>query len=205
MTTKMTLFLASTSPRRQELIQRLGLPVEVVTNKAEEIIDPSWTPNEAVEQLSKVKARVAYELKMQQTPNLEGILIGADTIVVLDNLILGKPTNEAHAKEMLTALQGRAHRVITGVTLIHLTNGEERTFHQQTKVWMKALNENELDMYIATGEPMDKAGSYGIQGMGALFIEKIEGDYYSVMGLPLNLIYQQLLVIGVNPLLNPLL
>ncbi|WEG12301.1 Maf family protein [Pullulanibacillus sp. KACC 23026] len=186
MNTTHTLYLASTSPRRRELIQKLGLPVKIVNNNAEEVIDPSWSPTEAVEQLSMIKAHAAYRNMKATGDLLSGILISADTVVVLEGEILGKPSDAEQAKQMLSSLQGRSHHVLTGFTLIHLQSGETVTSHEQTTVWMKPLQPEQIARYSATGEPMDKAGSYGIQDLGATFIERIEGDYFNVVGLPLS-------------------
>lgn len=178
------LFLASGSPRRRELIQLLRLPFEIVENKAEENIDPDWTPEAAVENLSKIKARGGFEAIKDREKN--GLLIGADTIVVLKNKILGKPCDRQHAFEMLSSLQGNMHRVLTGITLIDLETQVQLTTHEETQVWMKPLEEDQIWRYIDSGEPMDKAGSYGIQNLGATLISKIEGDYFNVVGLPLS-------------------
>lgn len=194
LTTNKKLLLASGSPRRRELIQLLGLPVEIVENKAEECIEPDWTPETAVENLSNIKAQAGFEtIKVQKT---NGLLIGADTIVVLKNQILGKPRDREHAFEMLTALQGNTHRVLTGITLIDLETQVQVTTHEETKVWMKPLDQDQIWRYIDSGEPMDKAGSYGIQNLGATLISRIEGDYFNVVGLPLSCLADNLKKFG---------
>ena len=119
-----------------------------------------------------------------------GIVLGADTIVVLDNEVLGKPQDEADARQMLERLSGRSHSVVTGVAL--LIKGDEVVFHNETKVYFKELAPFEIESYIASGEPMDKAGAYGIQGKGALWVEKIEGSYTNVVGLPVEHVYDEL-------------
>ncbi len=179
------IILASSSPRRRELIQLLGYPFEVCSRQVEESINPQFSPEENVKYLAKIKAEaVAKEYKSEW-------IIGADTMVCLRNHILGKPKNEAEAEKMLQLLSGEKHRVITGVALI-----KENTvinFCETTYVQMKVLSIQEIKQYIATGEPMDKAGAYGIQGKGAVFIEGIQGDYYNVVGLPIHQIYKRLI------------
>ncbi len=183
MTNPVTLYLASTSPRRQELIRIFGLPVRIVANKADETIEPNWTPEVAVEQLSQIKAEAAFNAS--KATHKSGLLIGADTIVVLNNRILGKPQDAKHAHSILMDLQGNTHTVMTGVTILDFATGKQTTFHEETSVWMKALDEAQIERYIASGEPMDKAGAYGIQGIGSTLIQRIEGDYFNVVGLPL--------------------
>jgi septum formation protein len=193
----MKLFLASTSPRRQDLIQRLGLPVEILKNTADETFDPTWSPEKVVQHLSKIKAQAAFATLKATHPQESGILVGADTIVVVNNTILGKPENTAHAATMLHTLQGNKHKVFTGITLIDTNSGKEITTYEGTQVWMKALDSEQIERYIATGEPMDKAGSYGIQGIGATLIHRLEGDYFNVVGLPLSKLADQLKEFGI--------
>lgn len=156
----------------------------------------------AKEVASMVKA---YETGHEELMTPQDILvIGADTIVACDDIILGKPKDEADAKRMLTLLSGRKHAVYTGVTFVFLDkNGRvgAHTFYERTFVTMKQLSEHEIDRYIATGEPMDKAGAYGIQGKCAIYIEGIEGDYNNVVGLPVARIYQELQNLGIDPYL----
>lgn len=180
-----TLILASGSPRRKELIKLLDYPFEVCSREVEEIINEHISPEENVKCLAKLKAEaVAKDYKSQW-------VIGADTIVCLEDHILGKPNNHLQAQEMLQLLSGKKHRVITGVALMR--GDEVITFCETTYVQMKRLSLQEIQDYIATGEPMDKAGAYAIQGKGAIFIEGIEGDYYNVVGLPIHQIYKRLL------------
>lgn len=182
-----TIILASGSPRRKELIKLLGYPFEVCQGQVEEIINPQLSPEENVKYLAQLKAEaVAKDYKDHR-------IIGADTMVCLEDHILGKPENEAEAEKMLQLLSGKKHRVITGVALIR--EDEVITFCETTYVQMKILSLQEIQDYIATGEPMDKAGAYGIQGKGAVFIEGIEGDYYNVVGLPIHQIYKRLIEI----------
>lgn len=177
------LILASASPRRRELLRQLGLDFEVRTSDAEEAATehPS-APAAYAERLARIKARdVARGVE-------EGTVIGADTVVVLDGEIINKPADAADALDMLGRLQGRAHHVITGVAVLTVQGGRvvrEETRHEVTEVRMRAVEEAELRAYIATGEPMDKAGAYGIQGRAAAFVEGVTGDYFSVVGLPL--------------------
>ncbi len=178
------IILASSSPRRQELLKLLDYPFEVCVESVEEIIDKSISPEENVQNLAKLKAgAVAKKYRSQW-------VIGADTMVCLDDHILGKPQDEVQAKEILKLLSGRRHRVITGVALIK--GDEVIKFCETTYVKMKVLSDVEIDEYIATKESIDKAGAYGIQGKGAIFIEGIEGDYYNVVGLPIHQIYKRL-------------
>lgn len=186
------IILASSSPRRKELLELIGIPFIVDPSQAEEIIDELLTPKEVVESLALLKAKDVAK----RYP--EGIIIGADTIVVLDNEILGKPVSHADAFNSLQKLQGKAHQVYSGVAIINAKTNQSCVCHQATKVFMSPLNEAEIHHYIATGEPMDKAGSYGIQGIGAVFIEKIEGDYFNVVGLPLSLLRKQLKDFQIN-------
>lgn len=176
----MELILASASPRRRELLSRLGLEFTVLAAQADETLLPGLSPREQVIRLSAIKAQAVREA-LESRPGQ--VIVSADTVVVLDDAILGKPKNKAQAAEMLRALSGRAHLVLTGVTV--LTEGGPRQLCEETQVFFRPLRETEITAYIRTGEPMDKAGAYGIQGYGALFVEKLIGDYYNVMGLPL--------------------
>lgn len=176
----MELILASASPRRRELLSRLGLEFTVLAAQADETLLPGLSPREQVIRLSAIKAQAVREA-LESRPGQ--VIVSADTVVVLDDAILGKPKNAAQAAEMLRALSGRAHLVLTGVTV--LTEDGPRQLCEETQVFFRPLRETEITAYIRTGEPMDKAGAYGIQGYGALFVEKLIGDYYNVMGLPL--------------------
>ena len=171
--------LASGSPRRQELLTRMGITeFDVRVPEADEDYPAGLSPQEIVSYISRVKADAAAKLC---TP--DEIVITADTMVFLDDQRLGKPADEAGALRMLTALQGRHHTVCTGVTVRR--GGESYTECETTEVYFRTATEKELLGYIATGEPMDKAGAYGIQGLGSLLVEKIHGDYFNVMGLPI--------------------
>ncbi len=171
----MKLILASQSPRRQELLRLFGLPFEVRVADIDETMDMEKSAFEEVARVSRCKA-----LAVPRTP--EDVVIAADTIVVCEGRVLGKPHSEAEAEKMLQLLSGRDHQVMTGVTV--LRGGQERVFTEVTDLHFRPLSQKEIGRYIQSGEPMDKAGAYGIQGGAALFCEKMAGDYYNVMGLP---------------------
>lgn len=172
--------LASASPRRRELLEQIGLPFTVVPSLAEETIPAGLTPSMAVQALSLLKAG-----DVARTQPHEALIIGADTVVVLDGEILTKPKNEDEAFAMLRRLSGRKHQVLTGITVFRRKDGKSVSVTEETNVYFKQLSDAEIEAYVKTKEPLDKAGAYGIQGLGGLFIEKIEGDYYNVVGLPL--------------------
>lgn len=252
-----TLILASSSPRRQELIRSLGLPFVIQASDADESVPSGWEPARIVETLSLRKAEAVYRQSPEPVPG--GIVIGSDTIVVLDGQVLGKPQDEADAKRMLSRLQGRTHHVYSGVacldadsgrsvaasraTRVHMNpltprqiehcvatgepldkagaydntmylgdTGQYRILsetssgqpeiivgHTVSKVTFRPMSDEEIKGYVKTGDPLDKAGAYGVQGLGSVFVERIEGDFYSIMGLPLNLLYQMLLKFGISP------
>lgn len=175
----MKLILASGSPRRRELLERMGLTFTVQPADADETLAPGLTAQEQVIRLSRKKAEA-----VAAAHGLDGdtVILSADTVVVLDGNILGKPRDEADAARMLEAFSGRSHLVLTGVTV--LSGGGMESHCEETEVHFRPISQAEIDAYIATGEPMDKAGAYGIQGYAALFVEKLVGDYYNVMGLP---------------------
>lgn len=172
------LILASGSPRRRELLERIGLKFTIQAANVDETLLPGISAREQVMRLSRIKAQAVADTQNEQT-----VILSADTVVVLDGTILGKPKDAADAKKMLTALSGRSHLVLTGVT-VWSGSGIE-THCEETEVFLRPMTEAEIGAYIATGEPMDKAGAYGIQGYAALFVEKLVGDYYNVVGLPL--------------------
>lgn len=187
------LVLASQSPRRQELLRSLGAEFSVVPASINENSVEGHTPVELAEgaayaKASWVAARVA-----------EGIVVGADTIVLLDSgEILGKPRGVSEAVVMLSRLSGTGHQVVTGVAVLDSGNGRERVFHEVTRVFFRSLSQREIEQYVATGEPLDKAGAYGIQGKGALLVERIEGCYFNVVGLPLPKLGQALSDFGIS-------
>ena len=179
----MQLILASQSPRRKELLGLFHIPFVIKVADIDEAMDPSRSPAEEVARVSRAKAEAIAR-------NAEDVVIAADTIVVLEEEVLGKPKDEADAVRMLTALSGRDHQVMTGMTVLR---GEKAlTCTEITDIHFRPLSQKEIEAYVATGEPMDKAGSYGIQGGAALFAEKMHGDYYNVMGLPVCRLWQML-------------
>ena len=192
---KKRIILGSASPRRRELLEQIGVEFEVKVSGKEEVYY-SLDPAAIVKELALMKAEnVAEELGAADTQEKDLIVIGADTVVVLDGEILGKPKDEADAERMLKALQGRSHDVYTGAAfLTYGRNGDKEvcSYAVGTRVFVNPMTENEIRAYIATGEPMDKAGAYGIQGRFAAYIDGIEGDYYNVVGLPVSYIYQEL-------------
>ena len=169
------IILASASPRRKELLTTAGVEFEVLVSEADETIPEGTALKDAAMMTAEKKALAVAE-------NRDGIVIGADTIVVIDDKILGKPKDEADAFGMLRLLSGREHEVITGVCI---TDGEKtEKFAQVSKVRFYDLTDDEITAYVATKEPMDKAGAYGIQGKGCVLVESIEGDYFNIVGLP---------------------
>lgn len=177
--------LASGSPRRRELLGQMGIAnFEVLPARGEESAPAGLTPEELVAHLALQKAREVFGLRPQAT------VIGADTVVALEDRVLGKPATEGQAVEMLTALSGRRHAVYTGVAVL---SGDRVLQHvERTLVEFRSLTRREIEAYVATGEPMDKAGAYGIQGRACVFIRGIRGDYYNVVGLPVCALHQLL-------------
>ncbi len=185
------IILASQSPRRQELLKLTGLPFTVRAADIDETMDKSLPVQQEVTRVSRMKAQA---IAAGASP--DDIVIAADTIVVIDGRELGKPHSEAEALDMLRLLSGRTHEVVTVLSVCRGTHIESEAV--VTKVTFRPLCEEELRAYIKTGEPMDKAGSYGIQGYGAMFVSRIEGDYFSVMGLPLCPLCRMLRAFGVR-------
>lgn len=174
------LILASQSPRREALLRQVGLEFDVTPSTVEEQIPEGLSPAEAARKLAEEKARSVASRRT------EGLVIGADTVVVVDGQILGKPADSQEARAMLRRLSGREHQVITGIAVVDAATGHERSDSVTTAVRFAPLSEQVIDRYVATDEPLDKAGAYAIQGFGALLIESINGDYYNVVGLPLR-------------------
>lgn len=176
-----SIILASQSPRRSQLLKQINIPFTVQVSEVEEHINSiEGTPENKAQQLALMKARdVASKCK-------EGIIIGADTIVVLDNTIMGKPSDENEAFLMLKRLNGRQHRVITGLAVIDVATGLTKVDYEETFVSFKKVSDETIQNYISTREPFGKAGAYGIQGLGAILVKKIDGCYYNVVGLPLS-------------------
>ena len=181
--------LASGSPRRLELLRQIGLEVDVYTSAFDEVSGDNAEKVVAVNALGK--GQLVVEQVGSEIP-----VIAADTMVVLENEILGKPFDSNDAAVMLRKLSGRVHRVLTGVAVFYKTQNLVEVV--ETKVWFRSLSEIEINAYVATGEPFDKAGAYGIQGRGAVLGEKIEGCYNNVVGLPLTRLYQMMAQIGVK-------
>ena len=189
------IILASASPRRRELLERAGIPFIVCPSKGEEQITVS-DPAEVVEELSEQKAREVFLKTVGEI-----LVIGADTVVAVNGKILGKPKDQEEARRMLRSIQGGSHEVYTGVTLLTREEGAERqrTFHVMTKVVFYPMSEEEIQHYVDTKEPLDKAGAYGIQGKAGIFVKEIHGDYNNVVGLPVARLYQELKEMGINP------
>lgn len=187
----MKIVLASQSPRRRELLGQMGLTFTIQKPNIDEEAYNGLPPQELVKTLSREKA-----LHIARDEDPDTVVIGSDTVVVLDGVILGKPADEADAARMLSALSGRSHEVCTGVTVVQ---GDRVLSHAEvTEVSFRPLTAEEINAYIRTGEPMDKAGAYGIQGLAALFVEGIRGDYANVVGLPVHRLGRMLAEFGVD-------
>jgi len=177
------LVLASGSPRRAEILERAGWPYEIIVAGIDETLLPNEEAAAYVQRLARSKAKkVASGLD-------HGLVLGADTTVVVDDQILGQPLDEADARRMLDLLNAKWHEVLTGVALVRV-GGETRVGYETTRVRFAEMSDEEIDWYTGTGEPFGKAGAYGIQGKASLFIEEIEGDYFNIMGLPIRLVYE---------------
>lgn len=186
------IILASQSPRRRDLLKQIGLKFEIDPSNYEEDMTLKMEPNKLAEFLSLGKA------KDVATRHKDSIIISADTIVAVDEDVFGKPKTPEKAKYMLQKLSGRAHSVITGFTIIDTGANKQITRSVETKVYFKNLSEQEIDLYVATGEPLDKGGGYAIQGKAALFVEKIEGDYFNIVGLPILALTEELKNLGIK-------
>jgi septum formation protein len=186
--------LASASPRRKELLEQIGLRFEVEPSDYEEDIAPGSEPHEMAKKLSLGKARAAA-LKHRKA-----LIIAADTFVVFGDRILGKPRTNAEAREMLRALNGQAHSVISGFTILDTETGKVVSRSVETRVHMRKLTLRDIDGYVRSKEPLDKAGGYAIQGRGAVLVERIEGDYFNVVGLPLSALADALREFGIKVL-----
>ncbi|MEF9952336.1 MAG: Maf family protein [Clostridium sp.] len=187
----MDMILASASPRRREILDLYGINYKVIPSDVDENIN-ALSPYEMVETLSYMKAKSVAQ------NNINSLIIGADTVVYLDGVILGKPKTKEDAYNMLKSLSGKCHEVVTGVSLVSISSNINISDYEVTKVYFKELTDKEIYDYIESKEPLDKAGSYGIQGIGSVFVEKIEGCYFNVVGLPTNKLYNLLGRIGVN-------
>ena len=186
------IILASASPRRKELLEKLGLKFEVDASNCEEEIDPVLGPDELVRRISITKAKAVAQRHQ------DAVIIAADTIGVIGKKLLGKPHTADEAGKMLAKISGKSHEVITGFTILDTVTNKIMTGTVSTKVYIKKLTRQEIAAYVQTGEPLDKAGAYGIQGLGAVIVKKIEGDYYNVMGLPLSALTEALIEFGIS-------
>jgi len=182
--TEPTIILASASPRRSELLRQIGVEFELEPSQVEERPHPDEAPPDYITRIAR--AKVIAVARQRET----GLIIGADTIVVLDGRLIGKPQDPADAQNMLKQLSGRWHAVMTGVALYDVETRHEVADYDKTLVKFAQLTDREIEWYVGTGEPLDKAGAYGIQGLGGLFVDEIAGNYYNVVGLPIPLIYR---------------
>jgi septum formation protein len=187
----MKLILASASPRRAEILRSAGLPFSVLSSAVDETPVPTESPQDLVRRLALAKAELVAARALGPA-----IVIAADTVVVLEGAILGKPRTSEDARQMLEKLSGRTHSVMTGVTLIRLPDVERREFIETTQVHFASLSNEEIVKYLSSGEPFDKAGAYAIQGLGGRFIPRIEGCYFNVVGLPLSRLCKELAELG---------
>jgi len=178
------LVLASASPRRAEILRNIGWPFEAIVANADESRHAGEDAPTYVKRVARLKAEAVAQL----TPGMT--VVGADTVVVVDGEILAKPRDAEDARRMLRQLQGRWHEVLTGLAVFNGRATEPRVAHQVTEVEFASMSEEEIDWYISSGEPMDKAGAYAIQGRGAMFIDEIAGNYHNVVGLPIPLVYR---------------
>ncbi|MDF2627254.1 MAG: maf [Symbiobacteriaceae bacterium] len=188
----MDIVLASASPRRQELLRQIGVTFRVVPSQVDEQVSEPMKPGELVEHLALAKAS---DVAAREG---EALVIGSDTIVVVDDRILGKPQDRADAIAMLQSLSGRSHQVMTGIALVK--GDRQLVGHEVTTVQFRPLEQGEIERYVDSGEPMDKAGAYGIQGRAGAMISAIAGDYFTVVGLPLSRTVQMLAHFGVHAL-----
>jgi septum formation protein len=191
---KRTIILASSSPRRKELLEKIGLAFTVDPSDYPEDLRSDLQPEGLVKAISIGKANLVAKKYR------DAVIIAADTIGVVRGKIIGKPHTEDEARLMLQSLSGKSHRVITGFTIIDSASKQMVTRSVETRVYFKPLSAEEIDHYVRTGEPLDKAGAYAIQGLGSIIVEKIIGDYYNVMGLPLNALAESLKDFGIHVL-----
>lgn len=187
----MEIILASGSPRRSDLMKQVGLKFKVSTCNTDESYDDSLSPAEIVMELSLRKADAVFDKEM---PDKDTVVVAADTIVAMGNEILGKPKDRNDAIRMLSELSGKKHHVYTGVTLYYYVSGRVfiENFADCADVYFRELSQETITAYVDSWEPMDKAGAYGIQGLGAVLVDKIEGDYYTIVGLPISKVYHSI-------------
>ncbi|MEK7281057.1 MAG: Maf family protein [Chloroflexota bacterium] len=187
-----TIILASASPRRKALLEKIGLKFKVEPSDYEETISAELEPHELAKSLSLEKAKLVAK------NHKNALVIAADTFIAFEGKILGKPLTEAEAKEMLSTISGKPHSVITGFTIIDTENNKTVSKSVETRVHLRALSSSEIDAYVKSKEPLDKAGAYAIQGLGSVLVDRIEGDYFNVMGLPLSTLTESLKEFGVH-------
>ncbi|MGL4970357.1 MAG: Maf family protein [Cetobacterium sp.] len=185
------MILASKSPRRKEILEGLGFQLKIKTKDIEEISNKESVVDQIKDISRKKVIAVAEE-------NRDEYVVGADTVVEIDGIILGKPQNENDAKKMLKSLSGRDHRVITAYSIINLQKDIDITNSVESRVYFKNISEEEIKWYIDSREPMDKAGAYGIQGLGSIFVDKIDGDFFAIMGFPINHFIKTLNNLGIT-------
>ena len=186
--------LASASPRRRDLLRQIGLEFEVIPADIEEDAVRWRDPGELVRKLALSKAeKVAASVR-------GALVVGADTIVLLDGEVLGKPRSREEARGMLGRLAGKEHQVFTGLAVVDTATGKRRVDHEETRVWMRPLGFDQIAAYVASGEPLDKAGAYAVQGLGAVLVERLEGCYFNVVGLPVPRLAKMLEEFGVKVL-----
>lgn len=173
------MILASKSPRRKEILAQLGFQLQIKSKDIEEVSDKV----EIVEQIKDISLKKVMAVAVE---NPKEFVVGADTVVVIDGKILGKPKSEVDAEKMLKSLSGKSHEVITAYTLINLEKNIKIINSVESTVYFKQISDEEIEWYIKSGEPMDKAGAYGIQGLGSIFVDKIDGDFFAIMGFPIN-------------------
>ena len=190
------LILASTSPRRKEILEKLTIPFETQNSDFEEDMSQDLSAEDLAKSLSFGKAKAVAD------KNPDAIVIGADTFVYFGGKKVGKPKDSEDAKMMLKEMSGKPHSVFTGYTIIDTSSGKVITKVIETKVYFKSLSEKQIEDYVATGEPLDKAGSYALQGLGAILIDRIEGDFFNVMGLPLSSLSDSLNEFGVSAFIS---
>lgn len=188
------IILASGSPRRKELLEKIGLKFRAVESNFKEYVDPKLKPHELVKKLCLEKAKAVFK-KYKNC-----IIIAADTIIVCENRILGKPKDKKDAKRMLSLLSDKTHLVITGFTIIDGSLDKAITESSETKVFVRKISPSEIDSYVKTKEPLGKAGGYAIQGLGSIFIQKLEGDFFNAVGLPIYTLARILKKLGVKVL-----
>lgn len=186
------IILASTSPRRKEILSKTGLFFDIQESNYEEDMNLQMSPGKLSEYLSLGKAKSVAE------KNSDAIVIAADTFVVYNNKCLGKPKTETLAREMLNMLNGKENDIVTGVTIIDTSNNHTVSFHETTRVFMKKISSETIDAYIYTGEPLERAGGYSLQERGAVLVEKIDGDFFNAMGLPLSRLAEELEIFGIK-------